>query len=344
MAGSLSAVDGNTRVICDNGRSAPCSSAAAVQFVTHTLSGTRNGTRGGVTFEFNWTPPSNDVGDIKLYAAGNAANGNNSDTGDHIYTTNITVSPAAAQVRPTISTDRGVVNAASFEPGISANSWVTITGTNLSATTRLWGAAELVDGKLPTSLDGVSVTINGKQAYVQYVSPTQINVLSPADDAVGPVEVKVTSNGQTSDPVTATLEAYSPAFFTFDGKYLAATHADNSLLGKVGLFPSAPAPTTPSKTGETVVLYGTGLGPTNPALPAGQLATAIGNISSPLSVTIGGLPANVIFAGLVPPFAQLYQLNVQVPAGLPPGDQRVVIEIGGVRSANSSSCCFVTVE
>lgn len=344
LAGTIASVDSNTRVICENGRAAPCSSSTALQYITHTLSGTRIGTTAGVTFEFNWTPPANDVGDIILYAAGNAANGNNSDNGDHIYTTNVRLSPASTQPKPTITSDAGVVNGASFEPGIAQNSWVTIRGTALSSTTRVWGSGDINDGRLPTSLDNVSVTINGKAAYVQYVSPSQINVLAPADDSVGPVEVKVTSNGQTSDSVTATLQAFAPAFFTFDGKYLAATHSDNSYLGKAGLFASAPNLTTPAKAGETIILYGTGFGPTDPTLPAGQLATSIANLSNSFKVTIGGLPASVSFAGLVPPYAALYQFNVQVPTGAQPGDQPVVIEIGGIHSSSNANCCFITVQ
>src|SRR3989442_4223779 len=82
----------------------------------------------------------------------------------------------------------GVVNGASFQPGIAAGSWVTIQGANLANTNpgRTWRSDEIVNGNLPTALDGVSVTINNKPAYVYYISPTQINVQAPSDDSVGP--------------------------------------------------------------------------------------------------------------------------------------------------------------
>ena len=137
------------------------------------------------------------------------------------------------ETKPTISSDRGVVNAASFRAGIAPRSWVTITGADLSATTRAWSGNDIVDGNLPTSLDGVSVSINGQPGYVQYISPAQINVIAPEGVGTGDVEVRVTSNGQTSDPVVATVQTVSPAFFLFDGKSLAATHADNSVLTRL---------------------------------------------------------------------------------------------------------------
>lgn len=344
QAGDLASTDGNTRVICNNGRAKPCTSSNAVQFITHTLTGTRPGTIGGANFEFDWTPPSTDAGKITLYAAGNAANGNNQNTGDHIYTASVELTPAASSPRPAISSERGVVNAASFQPGITQNSWITITGSNFSTTSRAWAPGDITSGKLPTSLDGVSVTVNNKPAYVEYISPTQINALAPADDSAGPVEVKVTVNGQTSASVTANLQSFSPAFFTFNGRYLAATHADNTFLGKTGLFASAPDITTPAKPGETIVLYGTGFGPTDPSIPAGQMADRLASVVTPLTITIGGIPANVSFGGLIPNFAGLYQFNVQVPSSAGDGDQPVTLQIGGVSSPNSKSCCYITVQ
>ena len=79
-------------------------------------------------------------------------------------------------------------------PGIAANTYVTIKGTNLAATKRIWATADFGStGKaLPTALDGVSVTINGAPAYIYYISPVQINLLTPTDmPASGQVTVQV---------------------------------------------------------------------------------------------------------------------------------------------------------
>ncbi|MEP7362948.1 MAG: choice-of-anchor V domain-containing protein [Acidobacteriota bacterium] len=347
QAGDLNVLDSNTRVFCaDTGRVKPCGSSSTILYATHTESGTRLGTASPVTFDVEWTPPASGLGDVKLYVAANASNGDDKETsGDHIYTAVLDVAALAGPPKkPQLAFSAAVVNGASFQPGIAPGSWTTIRGTDLSSTTRAWTGADIPNGNLPTSLDGVTVTVNNKPAFVNYISPTQINVLAPEDASTGPVIVQVSNNGQTSDPAIATLAPLSPAFFAFDGKYLAATHADGSLLGKAGLFPTAPAATTPAKAGETIILYGTGFGPTNPKIPVAQLATEIGAISTPYTISIGGSLATVSFGGLVPPFAQLYQFNVQVPAGLAAGDHAVVAQINGISSPTSTDCCFITVQ
>ena len=179
---------------------------------------------------------------------------------------------------------------------------------------------------------------------MEYISPTLINVVAPADDSTGNVEVRVTSNGQAGDPVIANIQSFSPAFFSFDGKYVAATHADNSLVGKTGLFASAPSATVPAKPGETVILYGTGFGASDPALAAGQVTSQLSPITTPFTVTVGDVSATVSFAGLIPPYAALYQFNVQVPGALPDGDQPVVVQIGGFTSTATADCCYITVQ
>ena len=106
-----------------------------------------------------------------------------------------------------------VLNAASFTAPIEAGSWVMIQGTDLAKDTRLWQSSDFNGNNLPTQLDGTSVTIDGIPAYVEYISPTQINVLAPADSTTGSVNVVVTNNGQASAPATAQLQTYAPAFF-----------------------------------------------------------------------------------------------------------------------------------
>jgi uncharacterized protein (TIGR03437 family) len=335
QAGTLTPVDGNTQVICDNGNAAPCSDASVVQFIEHTAAGTRNGTTGSAIFEFDWTPPATDAGNIRMYAAGNAANGNNLNTGDHIYTTSIELTAAAAVPRPSISSTNGVVNAACLQSGISANTWITINGSNLATTTRTWTADEIASGAWPTSLDGVSVTINGKTAYVQSVSPTQINALTPADDALGPVEVRVTSNGQTSDAGTATLQSFAPALFTYDDKYLATSSGDNILLTKSARFFNAPDHKSPVKAGDTVTLFGTGLGPASPDDPSTLANTPV--------VTIGGVNATVNSAGIVPGSPQIYQISITIP-DVPDGDQPVVVQVAGVNSPSTPDYGYLTIQ
>lgn len=326
------------RVRCDpDGAEAPCNGAP--EFPEHTVAATRPGTRGSSTFEMQWTPPATNVGDIVFYAAGNAANNNAAFTGDHIYTANLIVSPATANTKPAISSQSGVVNGASFQPAISPNAWITIKGTSLASSTRTWINNDFSGNKLPTQLDGVSVTVNGKPAYVYYISPTQLNVLAPPDAAEGPVPVEVTKNGVKSDPVTAQIQKFSPAFFLFsaeDRKYIAATHANNTFLGKSSLYPGL---STPAKPGETIVLYGTGFGQTDPATPAGEIVSTALKLPTLPTVRFGGVAAEVVFAGLSS--AGVYQLNVKVPDSVPDGDIAVLAEIGGLRSQENA---FITVQ
>jgi uncharacterized protein (TIGR03437 family) len=296
-AGTLATVDANVRLNS--------------QYANQTSAGSRNGTTGSVTFEVDWTPPATAANKITIYAAGLAANGNGNTSGDLTYTTSLELS--AASNNPPAIRSGGVVNAASYQASIASGSWITIVGDNLAATTRSWASTEIVNGALPTALDGVSVTVNGKPAYVAYISPTQINAIAPDDTAIGPVEVRVAVNGQTSAAATATINTVTPSFFTFDGKYVATLN-------------------TPAKPGETVVLYANGLGVTNPAVAANRITETLAPVTAPVTVTIGGQPATVAFAGLVAPFARLYQVNVQVPAGLAAGDHAVVIQTGGVSS------------
>jgi uncharacterized protein (TIGR03437 family) len=220
---------------------------------------------------------------------------------------------------PVIGSLNGVVNGASFQPGISAGSWASIQGTNLSYTTRSWQAADFVNGTgLPTSLDGVFVTVDGNSAYVGYVSPAQINIVVPADSNIGSAEVQVTNSGVTSNIVSAPIQTFSPAFFIWNGRYAAASNLDFT-------------PATSAMPGETIILWGTGFGPTNPPDIIGQLTSGAPAVTTLPTVTIGGVQSQVISVVLSPGFAGLYQVAVQVPNSLS-GDQPVVAQVGFVQS------------
>ena len=178
----------------------------------------------------------------------------------------------------------GVTNAGSFQPAFASATWLSIFGTNLSQTTYTWQAADFVNGQLPASLQGVSVTINGKAAYVEYISPTQINVLAPDDATVGSVPVQVTASQQQSNIFSAQEQQYAPAFFTAGGGTLvAAQHADFTAVSAA----------QPAKPGEVIQLYGTGFGPTNPPLSTAQLVTTPAPLAGQVQITIGSATASV---------------------------------------------------
>jgi uncharacterized protein (TIGR03437 family) len=233
----------------------------------------------------------------------------------------------AAGGKPVIEFDQ-IRNGASFVTGVTANAWITIKGINLARTTRSWAPADFDGNNLPTVLENVRVNINGRSAYVYYVSPTQLNVLAPAGTPVGSMNVEVITNGVSSGNVTVNGTSVMPAFFTFDpdeSRYAAAVAADGSYVGKPGLFGSALA-TRPAKPGEFVQLYATGLGATQPSYPDGQIVGTPLLLRSSVSVQIGGrlltgLPAYLVYAGV-------YQINVQIPATMPDGDATLIVNAG----------------
>jgi uncharacterized protein (TIGR03437 family) len=213
---------------------------------------------------------------------------------------------------------------------IQPGSWISIYGTNFAGATNLWA------GDFPTSLGGLTVTINNKPAYLWLVNPGQINLQAPDDTATGTVPVVVT-NAAGSVTSTVILGPYSPSFSLFNSKYAAALVATPGAPGNSGsgydLIGPAGAltfPTRPVKAGETLVLYGVGFGPTNPAVPAGKVFSGAAPLISLPKVMIGNVPAMVSFGGIVE--AGLFQLNVVVPnAGS--GDQILQASVGGLLSA-----------
>jgi uncharacterized protein (TIGR03437 family) len=227
---------------------------------------------------------------------------------------------------------QNVLSAASFQQGIASASWTAIIGVNLSTTTRAWATGDFAGNNLPTQLDGVSVTINGKSAFVYFISPGQINVLAPDDPVTGPVQVQVTNSQGASLPVTVNKRAALPALFAYSqlsGIYaVIQAAASYSLVAPPNLIGSGVATYT-AAPGENLVLYGTGLGTTQPAVPTGQLVAAPSPTAAAVTVTIGGKPAAVTFAGLVA--SGLYQVNVTVPA-LPSGNAAIVLTVGSQAS------------
>lgn len=339
QAGSFTPTDGATQVLCSAPpfsaqQPAPCPANLPLQYIEHTSEGSRSGRS---TYEFDWTPPATGAGAVTFYVAANAANADGTNRGDRIYTRTFTLTPASGGGGnvPTISS---VVNGASFQPGIAAGSWVTIKGTNLASATRTWRDDEIVNGQLPISLDGTGVKINGKDAAVYFISPTQLNVQAPTDTALGDVPVVVTTSAGAGAPATAQLQAVAPAFFLWQEKYAVATRPDFSWIGKPDLFPGVT--TTPARPGDVVILWGTGFGETNPPVAAGKTVTGTTALTSTPTVRIGGTGAEFLGGALSPGSAGLYQIVVRVPDATPDGDIPVVAEFGSFRSPDN---VFITV-
>ncbi len=239
--------------------------------------------------------------------------------------------------QPPSITQGGVVNGASFRPGIAARSWFTIQGGRLSNTTRIWSGSDFQGNKLPTALDGVSVQVNGKDAAIYFISPGQINALAPDENSTGTVNVTVKSPAGVTSAST-NLQQVAPALFQFDPqnrRYVAAVHPDGAYVGPAGLFGSG-ANVRPLLPGGRALLFGTGFGDTNPRPPAGEVFSGAFPLNNPsdLTLTIGGQKVVVEFAGLISP--GLYQFNIVAPTGLAGGDQAVVASIGSFRSQDGA--------
>jgi uncharacterized protein (TIGR03437 family) len=237
--------------------------------------------------------------------------------------------------RPAVSTN-GVVNAASFVAGIVPGSFASIFGTNLASTTtgKGWDGA-IVNGQLPTQIDGVSVSVGGKPAYIAYIRQDQINIQVP-DAGAGPVQVTVTNSNGTSAPVTVTSQQFGPAFFLANGsKYAVAQHYPDY---GYSANPSAVPGTVAAKPGDILILWGTGFGPTNPAVPAGQVPPPTGPSVTgggvPVTVTVGGVSAQLISA-VLSPYAADYQIAIKLPSSLPNGDIPIKASIGSYQSPDN---------
>jgi uncharacterized protein (TIGR03437 family) len=339
QAGTFTPVDAATQVLCDSGGARPaggaCPAATPVEFIEHTPSGT-----GSSTFVFDWTPPASNAGNVSIYVAGNAANGDGTNRGDQIYTANYTLTPTAAPTPKPAITPGGVADTFNSQPGVSSAAWISIYGSNLSSTTRTWDAA-IQGSQLPTVLDGVSVSINNRPAAIYFISPTQINALAPNDPATGSgIPVTVTNSNGASEPALVSKNLYLPAFyapFVKDGKFHVTTvqATTGEILGTPGVDPRAVRAVKP---GEVVLLYGSGFGPTNPERPADQIPPVTELAARP-TILFGQVPASFPGNGyLVLP--GLVQFNITVP-DLPDGEYQLTANLGGVVSSGK---VYITVK
>jgi uncharacterized protein (TIGR03437 family) len=248
------------------------------------------------------------------------------------------LSGSSAAAAPVITS---AVNAANYQPGVASATWIAISGSDLSRSTRQWADGDFTGDNLPTKLDDVQVTINGKPAYVAFISPGQVNVLCPDDVVIGQVPVQLTNSQGASNTIMLTKQAVAPALFAYAqlrGRY-AVIQAGGTyeLVGPPGLF-GQQVGTFTAAPGENLVLYTTGLGPVSPPQPTGQLVSTPAPTVNPVKVLIGNQPAIVQFAGIIG--SGLYQVNVVVPA-LPSGDAPILVSVNGVQS---SAGVFVPVQ
>jgi len=202
-----------------------------------------------------------------------------------------------------------IVNGANFAPGpVAPNSIATIFGSDLAWWQEGLTAENTAAGFLPNHLADVRVYVANYVSPLIFVCPTQINFLIPGNLKTGTVPVRVVRQGVTGPEVNINLVDAVPQFFQTPDGYVIAQHADYSLITLEH----------PALAGEIIVVYATGLGMTRPNPGPGEIPIYPGLMArlEELQVSVGGLvlaPDQILYAGLTPGFAGLYQINLRLP-------------------------------
>ncbi|HTB20659.1 MAG TPA: kelch repeat-containing protein [Bryobacteraceae bacterium] len=211
------------------------------------------------------------------------------------------------------------VSAGSFGgfTSVSPGSWIEIYGSNLASDTRSWGGSDFSGVQAPTTLDGTSVTIGGQAAFVDFISPGQVDAQVPSNVETGLQQITIQTSIGTSTPFNVTVNSVEPGLlappmFSVSGiQYAAAVLPDGAYAlpaGAIGGVPSHPA-----KPGDTVTLYGVGFGPVTPDTPAGQIVEQSNKLANSFQISFAGMPASLAYFGLAPSLVGLYQFDALLP-------------------------------
>jgi uncharacterized protein (TIGR03437 family) len=230
---------------------------------------------------------------------------------------------------PAVLQPSGVVSAAGFGAAPAAGSLISAYGANFTSTGDIAVASAF---PLPQQLAGVSLVAGGQALPLTAVSRWQVNAQLPPGVVGAPLDfqVKSAASGARSNVITVTPQPASPALFLWLAGFqetpvtywqAAALHAGTGIPADAA---------HPAATGEVLELYGTGFGPANPPVPAGQASPANppATVTTLPEVRICGSIAPVTFAGLAPGIAGVYQVNAGVPGGLRPGLCAVQVKLG----------------
>ena len=259
-------------------------------------------------------------------------------TFDTTATVTLTATVTGGAAVPVVPAN-GVVNAADGTAAVAPGTILSLYGSNL-ATGTLKGPLPMVTGLLGSSVE----VLSGGQTLVAplfFVSPGQINAQLPYEAKTGAAQVRVRTAAGVSAWVDLTVQATAPRVLTMNmrgnGAAIMQHAADYRLVGDEA----------PAQSGEVLILYLIGLGATQPVARTGQAAgdgASLGPLNSSLNVTVtmGGVNAPVLWAGLTPALVGLYQINLRVPAGPPQGDIAIVVGCSGVNSQTSVTSRFST--
>jgi uncharacterized protein (TIGR03437 family) len=219
----------------------------------------------------------------------------------------------------------GVVNAASSTPVIAPGSFISIYGANMAGSNTLASTTPL-----PDSLGSAQAFLGGESLPLQFSGAKQINAVVPYDIPVNSFEQVIVQTGNAlSQPQPVLIAAAAPGVFT---QNQSGSGPGAILVQHRGSSTSAMnTPSNPAKAGDALLIFCTGLGTVTPKVSAGSIAPASppAKIDNPVTVSVGGENASVLFAGLAPGFVGLYQMNVTVPAGIAASDTVPVVLMAG---------------
>jgi uncharacterized protein (TIGR03437 family) len=189
----------------------------------------------------------------------------------------------------------------------------------------------------PTNLDGISVSINGKHAYVWYLSPTQLNVQAPEDSTTGNISITVTNCKATSSVSMRPHQALAPGvlaptnYSSGGTQYLVATFAsDGAYVLSTALGASFGLNTRQAKPGDTIIAYGIGFGDVTPSILPGTVVSQSNQVVNPVTFSFGSTPATLSYSGLAGSFVGLYEFYMRVPPGLADGDYQINVSQNGM--------------
>lgn len=226
----------------------------------------------------------------------------------------------AATVSPKISR---VTNLADGSSSLAPGSLVKIEGTDLSPIRQTTS-----ERPLPTALGESCITVNGLPIPLILVSNNEINAQIPFE-IVGNATLILRTPGGVSDNFNVQVASSAPSIFRamiagFDGLVPTIINGRNGLLV---------TGSNPVKKGDSIVIYLTGLGKTNPEVPTGLAAPAdplARTIVQPV-VSLGNRELPIEFSGLTPGEVGVYQINAKIPFDVPVGFSiPLVINQGGV--------------
>jgi uncharacterized protein (TIGR03437 family) len=331
--GTLTSTDGMTQAI----------SVDALQWIEHTIQGTRLGMRQAASFQFDWVAPAAGKGTVVFYAASLAANGDGTPAGDLVYTNSLKVPMAAAAIEAPSFTANAVTDAWTAQPGIAPGAWITISGVAMADTEANW--SPVAGSPLPSTLGGVIVTVNDTPAVLSHVTATSITLLVPGSVTGESAKIVIQRNGISGIPVWVPITPVLPAIYSVAdpnasptqyyasvttagvGMRLSVVNPKGAILGNSAVDARAVRGVYP---GESIDIYATGLGVTTPDFPTDRLMTSARTVAGTVSVHFGATIAAPDSAMLVEP--GIYQVRVRVPPTLAPGMVPLALDVNGLAS------------